>query len=123
MRLQFLAEEAQLWAVFCDTQYPLGYPIGKSRGMLNQENVLETQLHPFVLSSVLANGHPGRLARLGDSVEVPRLVVRNILHYYKVHLWQVKLMCLTFPGTIDQKQILQRRMVLLNPLMTIHTRH
>ena len=59
-------------------------PKGKSPEVLNLVNMVGIKMYRFVLSSVLADSHPGKPARLGGSVGVPLLVGRSHC-FHKVH--------------------------------------
>jgi len=56
--------------VSCGTRHPSRSPKGESLEVLNLVNVVGIEMYLFVLSSVLADSHPGKPARL-SSVGVP----------------------------------------------------
>jgi len=61
-------------------------PQGKSPEVLNLVNVVGIKMYLFVLSSVLADSHLEKPARLGGSVGVPHLVGRRAHCFHKVHV-------------------------------------
>jgi len=52
-------------------------PKGKSPEVLNLVNIVWILMYLFVLSSIFADSHPGKPARLDGSVGMPRLVGRR----------------------------------------------